>query len=62
MSVGVPRVRSPLSMWWVKSARAKHPFLVGFFWLDLPVGGSWHGIIFGCKGKCQFRSHQPSTS
>jgi len=36
----VPRVRSPLSRWWVKSARAKHPFLVGFFWLDLPVGGS----------------------
>jgi len=40
MRVGVPRVRSPLSRWWVKSARAKHPFLVGFFWLDLPVGGS----------------------
>jgi len=40
MMVRVPRVRSPLCRWWVKSARAKHPFLVAFFWLDLPVGGS----------------------
>jgi len=28
---GVPRVRSPLSGWRVRPARAEHPFLVGFF-------------------------------